>query len=39
MEMNYNDAELHRVEEELHVEILPGTEVGFPPLPALTNSG
>jgi hypothetical protein len=27
MEMNYNDAELHRIEEELHMEILPGTEV------------
>lgn len=27
MEMNYDDAELHRIEEELHMEILPGTEV------------
>jgi MFS family permease len=27
MEMNYDDRELHRIEEELHVEILPGTEV------------
>lgn len=30
MEMNYDDAELHRIEEELHMEILPGTEVCFP---------
>jgi hypothetical protein len=29
MEMNYNDAELHRIEEELHMEILPGTEVRY----------
>ncbi|KAE9982096.1 hypothetical protein EG328_011199 [Venturia inaequalis] len=27
MEMNYNDRELHRIEQELHVEILPGTEI------------
>ncbi|KAF2458787.1 serine/threonine kinase 16 [Lineolata rhizophorae] len=27
MEMNYDDKELHQIEEELHVEILPGTEV------------
>ncbi|KAI7502090.1 serine/threonine kinase 16 [Hortaea werneckii] len=27
MEMNYNEAELHQIEEELHTEILPGTEV------------
>lgn len=25
--MNYNDAELHQIEEELHMEILPGTEI------------
>lgn len=25
--MNYNDAELHQIEEELGQEILPGTEV------------
>jgi len=29
MEMNYNEAEMHRIEEELHMEILPGTEVCF----------
>ncbi|RMY52592.1 hypothetical protein D0863_14214 [Hortaea werneckii] len=27
MEMNYNEAELHQIEQELHAEILPGTEV------------
>lgn len=27
MEMNYNDRELHQIEEELHTEILPGTEI------------
>ncbi|KAG9949903.1 serine/threonine kinase 16, partial [Aureobasidium melanogenum] len=27
MEMNYNDAELHQIEEELGQEILPGTEI------------
>ncbi|QDS67833.1 hypothetical protein FKW77_007347 [Venturia effusa] len=27
MEMNYDDRELRRIEQKLHVEILPGTEV------------
>ncbi|TKA82091.1 hypothetical protein B0A49_00244 [Cryomyces minteri] len=27
MEMNYTDRELHQIEEELHTQILPGTEV------------
>ncbi|EXJ90053.1 hypothetical protein A1O3_03121 [Capronia epimyces CBS 606.96] len=27
MEMNYDAKELHRLEEELHVELLPGTEI------------
>ncbi|KAJ9665932.1 hypothetical protein H2201_004056 [Coniosporium apollinis] len=27
MEMNYDDKELHQIEEELHTEILPGTEI------------
>ncbi|EXJ95080.1 hypothetical protein A1O1_00198 [Capronia coronata CBS 617.96] len=27
MEMNYDEKELHRIEEELHVELLPGTEI------------
>ncbi|KAK7700336.1 hypothetical protein SLS57_012122 [Botryosphaeria dothidea] len=27
MEMNYADRELHQIEEELHIEILPGTEI------------
>ncbi|KAK3056670.1 hypothetical protein LTR09_002463 [Extremus antarcticus] len=27
MEMNYDEKELHAIEEELGVEILPGTEV------------
>lgn len=27
MEMNYNDAELHEIEQELHTEIIPGTEI------------
>jgi hypothetical protein len=27
MEMNYNDAELHQIEEEIGQELLPGTEV------------
>ncbi|KAK5706419.1 hypothetical protein LTR97_001407 [Elasticomyces elasticus] len=27
MEMNYDEAELHQIEEELHTEILPGTEI------------
>lgn len=36
--MNYNDAELHRIEEELHMEILPGTEVCLFLKTAPTNS-
>ncbi|KIW54878.1 hypothetical protein PV05_07209 [Exophiala xenobiotica] len=27
MEMSFDDKELHQIEEELHVEILPGTEI------------
>ncbi|EHY57613.1 hypothetical protein HRR83_005479 [Exophiala dermatitidis] len=27
MEMNYDEKELHQIEEELHVELLPGTEL------------
>ncbi|KAG9712770.1 hypothetical protein KCU73_g16744, partial [Aureobasidium melanogenum] len=27
MEMNYNDAELHQIEEEIGQELLPGTEI------------
>jgi hypothetical protein len=27
MEMNYDETELHAIEQELNVEILPGTEV------------
>ncbi|KAK4937454.1 hypothetical protein LTR10_021906 [Elasticomyces elasticus] len=27
MEMNYDDKELHQLEQELHTEILPGTEI------------
>ncbi|KAK4569420.1 hypothetical protein LTR86_003183 [Recurvomyces mirabilis] len=27
MEMNYDEAELHELEQELHTEILPGTEI------------
>ncbi|OCK75960.1 serine/threonine kinase 16 [Lepidopterella palustris CBS 459.81] len=27
MEMNYDDKEIHQIEEELHTEILPGTEI------------
>ena len=27
MEMNTDEKELHRLEEELHTEILPGTEI------------
>jgi hypothetical protein len=37
MEMNYDDAELHRIEEELHMEILPGTEVCSCLRPQLKN--
>ncbi|KAK5241255.1 hypothetical protein LTR40_013314, partial [Exophiala xenobiotica] len=27
MEMSFDDKELHQIEQELHVEILPGTEI------------